>query len=402
MRKMLLLTTLTAFCIALAPAEAQSRQRPGHRDVPPIPPPWTRRPLVQIAIVLDTGSGMSGLIHQAKTEIWAIANEMLFTTKDGKRPIVQLAVLSDKSPWEQGKYASGQVFIPFTTNYYAIFSRLNRHRTGAGGECDRADAVRVALHRLQWSPYPEDFKAIFVVGDGWFTRSRGALASACREADDAGVILNTLYCGPYKFGISKRWPEAAYCAGGQYMGIDYVQRLRYTGTPLDKTILGLNKQLNETFRLTADRWSKLWKQQRDMDRDLAMVSKEAGFQRIATKAAKGLLLNRTDALLNDQTSSWGLEPDIKPRNMPPVKTQKELTELFEKERDRRDIQKQILELTAQRRHHLAARSSSSKTGRPSLSEAVIQIIAEQAQAKGFQPTPPDAFPQPPSNEPEDR
>ena len=392
MRRIALWTTIAALCIALAPAEAQSRQIPGRRDVAPVPPPWTRRPLVQIAIVLDTGSSTSGLIHQAQTEIWAVANEMLFTSKDGKRPIVQLALLSDNNSWEHGEYASGRVFIPFTTNYYAIFARLDRQ--GAGGECDRADAVRAALYRLHWSPYSEDLKVIFVVGDGWFTRSKGALTSACREAADAGVILNTLFCGPYKFGIGRRWSEAAYCAGGQYMGIDCVQRLRYVSTPLDKKILRLNEQLNETFRLKADRWGDLWKQQRDRDRDITLLSKEAGMRRIATKAAKGLLLNQTDALLNEQTSSWGLEPDIHRKDMPPVNTQKELTDVFENEHSRRDIQKQILELTAQRRRHLSARSSNSKTARPSLSEAIIRILTEQAQAKGFHPTPPDESPIP--------
>ena len=44
-----------------------SLRRTVRRGVPPIPPPWTRRPLVQIAVVLDAGRGMSGLIHQAVT-----------------------------------------------------------------------------------------------------------------------------------------------------------------------------------------------------------------------------------------------------------------------------------------------------------------------------------------------
>jgi hypothetical protein len=332
---------------------------------------------------MDTGNGMAGLIHQAKTEIWAIANEMMFTTKDGKTPIVQLAVLSDKCPWEYGTYASGQVFISFTTNYYAIFNRLNRQRPGSGADNDRADAVRVALHRLEWSPYAEDFKAIFVIGDGHFTRSRGALASACEQAAEAGVIVNTLYCGHYKFGINKRWPDIAYNTGGQYIGIDNVQRLRYTGTPLDKQMLDLNNRLNETFRLDADRFSELWKQQRDMDRDLTIVSKEAAFQRIVTKAAKGLLLNRTDALLNNDTSAWGLEPEIESRDMPPVRTGKQLSQLFEKESTRRYIQQQILQLAEQRRLHLSAHGSDSRTGRPSLGRAVIQILRDQTATKGF-------------------
>lgn len=393
MRKTFLLTILAAICIASPPAEAAADRTPAPNDIPPFPPPWTRRPLIQIAIVLDTGNGMAGLIHQAKTEIWAVVNEMIFTTKDAKTPIVQLAVLSDNTLWKHKGYAAGQVFVPFTTNYYAIFKRLDKHKTGNGTDNDRADAVRIALHRLKWSPYAEDFKAIFIVADGYFTRSTGALASACEHAAEAGVIINTLFCGHYKFGISKRWAEPAYATGGQYLGIDHVQRLKYKDTPIDKTILELNDKLNETFKLDADRFSELWKQQRDMDRDLAIVCKEALLHRIVTKAAKGLLLDPTDALLNEQTSAWALEPEIRPRDIPPAKTEKEFAQLSEKEQDRRNIQKQILQLTEQRR--LQSKSSHSKTGRPSLSEAIIQIAREQLTAKGFYFTPPGLSPQTP-------
>lgn len=389
---MLLLTTITALAIASAPTMAVSGTKQNHHEPPPFPPPWTRRPLIQIAIVLDTGSRMAGLIHQAKTEIWAIANEMIFKTKDGKTPVVQLAVLSDNTLWKHRGYADGQVFVPFTMNYYAIFKRLDKQQRRNGTDTDRADAVRIALHRLEWSPYPEDFKAIFVVGDGYFTRSKGALASACEQAADAGVIINTLFCGHYKFGINKRWSEPAYATGGQYIGIDHVQRLRYKETPIDKTILALNDRLNETFRLDADRLSALWKQQRDMDRDLAIVSKEARMHRIVTKAAKGLLFDRTDALLNEETSAWGLEPQIPPGQIPPPKTERELTQLSDKESRRRLIQQEILRLAEQRPLHLSSHNSTAR--RPSLGRAVIKILREQTTAKGFYFKSPTASTQP--------
>jgi len=35
-----------------------------------------RRPVVQIALLLDTSNSMDGLIHQAQTQLWKIVNEM--------------------------------------------------------------------------------------------------------------------------------------------------------------------------------------------------------------------------------------------------------------------------------------------------------------------------------------
>jgi len=389
----LLITLSVAPVVSQAASEGPSADR---RGVPPVPPPWTRRPLVQIAVVLDAGQGMSGLIHQAKAEIWPIVNEMLFTTKDGNPPIVQLAILTQGGSENSLGDADTQILTPFTTNYDAIFSRLNMLRTGDNATDDYTRAIRITLRRLQWSPYPEDLKILFVAGDGWFTRSDGELASICQEAIDSGIIINTLYCGAYKFGIDKHWPEAAYCGAGQYTGIDYVRRPKYTQTPLDTKVLELNEELNETYRLDADRWDELWKQQRDRDREVTLVSKEAAFQRTVTKAAKGFLMDATYAILNEQTGTWGLEPDIPPDDLPPVTTEKELTQLQEKARARREIEEQILQLAAQRRVYLLVHQPQSENARPTLGQAVVQVIREQAQAKGFRLAALDAFIRPDS------
>ena len=392
MKKITLTALLITLSVAPVVSQAASEGRPAdRRGVPPVPPPWTRRPLVQIAVVLDAGRGMSGLIHQAKAEIWPIVNEMLFTTKDGNPPIVQLAILTQGGSENPLGGADTQILTPFTTNYDAIFSRLNMLRTGDKATDDYIRTIRIALRRLQWSPYPEDLKILFVAGDGWFTRIDDELAWVCQEAIDSGIIINTLYCGAYKFGIDKRWPEAAYCGAGQYIGIDYVRRPKYTQTPLDKKILELNEELNETYLLDADRWDELYKQQRDRDREVTLVSKEAAFQRTLTKAAKGFLMDATYAILNEQTGTWGLEPDIPPVDLPPVTTEKEFTQLQEKARARREIEEQILQLAAQRRVYLLARQPQSESARPTLGQAVVQVIREQAQAKGFQLAAPDTF-----------
>ena len=192
MQKIALAALLITLSVAAVVSQAASEGGPvDRRDVPPIPPPWTRRPLVQIAVVLDAGRGMSGLIHQAKAEIWPIVNEMLFTTKDQKPPIVQLAILTQGGSENPLGDADTQILTPFTTNYDAIFSRLNMLRTGDNATDDYARSIRAALQRLLWSPYPEDLKILFVAGDGWFMRSDDELASACQEAIDSGIIINT-------------------------------------------------------------------------------------------------------------------------------------------------------------------------------------------------------------------
>ncbi len=39
------------------------------------------KPLVQIAILLDTSGSMSGLINQARAQLWSIVNEFIFAKR---------------------------------------------------------------------------------------------------------------------------------------------------------------------------------------------------------------------------------------------------------------------------------------------------------------------------------
>jgi hypothetical protein len=47
------------------------------------------RPLIQIAILLDTSNSRDGLIAQAKTQLWKIVNELTTAKKDGQTPELQ-------------------------------------------------------------------------------------------------------------------------------------------------------------------------------------------------------------------------------------------------------------------------------------------------------------------------
>ena len=49
-------------------------------------------PTIQLAILLDTSGSMSGLIDQAKTQIWSIVNQMTRARIDGVRPQLRVAL----------------------------------------------------------------------------------------------------------------------------------------------------------------------------------------------------------------------------------------------------------------------------------------------------------------------
>ena len=51
-----------------------------------------QKPTIQIAILLDTGKGMSGLIEQAQKQIWQVVNELTSYRQYGKTPQLQLSL----------------------------------------------------------------------------------------------------------------------------------------------------------------------------------------------------------------------------------------------------------------------------------------------------------------------
>jgi len=70
-------------------------------EAPPAAPPSTTTkllppskdgPRVQLALLLDTSSSMSGLIDQARTQLWKVAGELARSNKDGRIPLIEVAL----------------------------------------------------------------------------------------------------------------------------------------------------------------------------------------------------------------------------------------------------------------------------------------------------------------------
>src|SRR4051812_33137443 len=56
------------------------------------PPAAAEKPLIQVALLLDTSNSMDGLINQARTQLWTIVNEFARTKQDGQTPVLQVAL----------------------------------------------------------------------------------------------------------------------------------------------------------------------------------------------------------------------------------------------------------------------------------------------------------------------
>ena len=137
-------------------------------DSPKSPPP----PTVQIALLLDTSNSMDGLIAQAKTQLWNVVNEFVKAKKDGRPPVIQVAL------FEYGKRTLSptegyvRLILPLTDDLDKVSEELFALKTNGGDEyCGWV--IREAAKRLEWGPSDRVYKAIFIAGNAF--RSIGVI-----------------------------------------------------------------------------------------------------------------------------------------------------------------------------------------------------------------------------------
>ena len=128
-----------------------------------------KKPLVQIAILLDTSGSMEGLIEQAKSQLWKISNEFIKARQEGLAPTVQVAL------YEYGKSSLAQEsgwirqILPLTTDLDKVSEELFALRTN-GGEEYCGWVIKRAVEDLEWSPASDAYKVIFIAGNEPFTQ----------------------------------------------------------------------------------------------------------------------------------------------------------------------------------------------------------------------------------------
>src|SRR5262245_19674578 len=90
-RSSLLFGLALAFVYFPAAAQAQVEgpvqvQVPGQVQTPAPAQLQASRPLIQIALLLDTSTSMDGLIVQAQAQLWKVVNEFAYARREGAVP----------------------------------------------------------------------------------------------------------------------------------------------------------------------------------------------------------------------------------------------------------------------------------------------------------------------------
>jgi hypothetical protein len=213
-------------------------------------------PVIQVAILLDTSGSMEGLIHQARSRIWAVVNDLGRARKEGRRPTLQLALYqygSDDIPGSEGFL---RCVLPFTSDLDAVSERLFALRVEGSNEyCGMV--LDAALRQSSWDQTPPSaptsalpLRVLIIAGNEEFTQGPTDYGLVAGRFKERGIFLNTVHCGPEDVGARTGWLAAAHLGGGHYSSMDHAAPLREVSTPFDKDLLLLNEELNGTYVFT--------------------------------------------------------------------------------------------------------------------------------------------------------
>lgn len=346
-----------------------------------------QKPLVQIALLLDTSNSMDGLIDQAKSQLWKICNEFIKARQNGVAPEVQVALyeygnsrLSPVAGWIR------QV-VPLTTDLDRISEELFALRTSGGDEfCGWV--IQRAVEELAWNPSADVYKAIFIAGNEPFTQGPVNYADSCKAAIAKGIIVNTIHCGSEAVGVNTKWKDGADLADGKYMVIDQNRAVVAIAAPQDAEIARLGVELNKTYLAYGAQGRVGAARQAAQEANVAMLAPASGatVQRALTKASANYLNAGWDLVDAAQEKDFDIAK-LKTEDLPePMRkmNESERKAFIEKHaRERAEIRAKINQLNAEREKYLKERMKEF-AGTNTLDAVIIAAIREQAQKRNFQ------------------
>ena len=342
------------------------------------------RPLVQMAILLDTSSSMDGLIDQAKSQLWKIVNELALSKKNGQSPKLEVALYEyGKSSLPRGE-GYIRMIVPLSTDLDRVSEELFKLTTNGGDEYCGA-VIESATSGLKWSTNNKDLKVIFIAGNEPFTQGEVDYRKAVRAAIKRGIIVNTIYCGNADEGIRTNWKDGADLADGKYMNIDQDIKTVYIKAPQDEEIARLGQALNKTYIAYGAAGSAMKERQKKQDMNAAGMSEESVIQRSIAKASRQY--NNASWDLADAARDGKVDVDkLKDEELPPEMKKMNKAErkayIEKRTKERAEIQKKIQILQEQRRAYIEQEQKKNAKAN-TLDAVVIKAVRDQAVKKDF-------------------
>jgi von Willebrand factor type A domain len=339
---------------------------------------------IQLAILLDTSNSMDGLIDQAKAQLWKVVNELARAKRHGVHPTLEVALFQYGNDGLSEESGYIKMVSDLTTDLDSISEKLFKLTTNGGSEyCGQV--IDRAVSKLSWSNSNDVLKVIYIAGNEPFTQGSVDYTRSDSKAIRRGIIVNTIFCGPFDEGVATNWKDGADRADGRYMSINQDEVAVSVPTPYDKDIVKLGDELNGTYVAYGRGGAAGQERQEAQDANAASMSPAAPVERSVAKA-QGAYVNSgwdlVDAVKNKDVKLGSLKEEELPaqmQKMTPAEREKYIQGLSGK---RAELQAKINGLNEKRRVFLANEMKKSTQGN-TLDTAILGSVKAEAAKKGF-------------------
>ncbi len=342
------------------------------------------KPLIQMAILLDTSGSMEGLIEQAKTQLWKIVNEMALAKQKGISPRLEVGLYEYGKSSIPASEGYMRMIVPLSEDLDLLSEELFKLRTNGGSEyCGMV--IQSAVKGLKWTESNDHLKVIFIAGNEPFTQGSVDYKNACKESITNGIIVNTIFCGNYQTGINTQWKDGADLADGKYMNIDQNKKIAHVSAPQDKKIVALGKQLNRTYVAYGKTGGQKKERQKRQDFNAASANEAVMVQRSVTKASKqytNVAWDLVDAEKEGKVKVEELDEKELPEEMKKMSKKERKEYIEKKKKEREEIQGKINKLKKERDKYVADRRKKG-AAEETLDGAIIRTIRDQAEKKKY-------------------
>lgn len=340
---------------------------------------------IMLALLLDTSNSMDGLIDQAKSQLWKIVNELSAARcDDNSRPAIKIALYEYGNSGLPATLGYIRLVSPLTGDLDVISEKLFALRTNGGSEyCGQV--IKTSLDELDWSTSGADLKMIFIAGNEPFTQGEVPYRVACSLAKQRDVVVNTIYCGTYSEGAETDWKSGATITGGTYMSIEQDRKTVYVATPYDDKIDALNDQLNDTYVYYGSSGVHKKALQSAQDSNAESYGKSNKAERAISKSApvyNNSSWDLVDASKNDEKVIEKAKEEELPNEMRGMNVQQRKDYVVKKSTDRKNIQKEIQDLSVKRQQYIDANTTKEQKD-AMLDGALINSIKERAKTKSL-------------------
>ena len=343
----------------------------------------SKKHTIKVALLLDTSNSMDGLINQAKTQLWEIVNELSYAKCRNEDPDLMISLYEYGNSNLSSDEGYIRQVIGFSSDLDEISEKLFSLKTDGGNEfCGQV--IQTSLKELKWGTNENDLKLVFIAGNEPFTQGKIDYKDAATQANEQGVVINTIFCGNYNTGISGKWQHGAKLTNGDYMAIDQNETVIHIASPYDDVIIELNRKLNDTYIYYGSSGRSKMALQSKQDANAAELDEVVVVKRAVSKSSRvynNALWDLVDAEKEKGFSYRKIDKKSLPKNLQDKSSEELKKYVAAQAKKRQEIQQKIKNLNIKRNAYVANKRTENNT--KSLDKAMISAIKRQAKAKNY-------------------